>query len=330
MQRLHWRGLRGIEGDVSSPTLLAPEKFRSPERTARGEPRARVALRALETLWLNTGTLCNIECRRCYIESSPRNDRLAYLRPDDVRPFLDEIRDAGLPTHTIGFTGGEPFMNPAIAALLAECLARGFRVLVLTNAMRPMRRHAASLLALHARHPDALALRVSLDHYAPALHEAERGPRSFEPTLDGLRWLAGAGFRVAVAGRTAWGEAEASLRAGYARLFAERGLAIDARDPAALVLFPEMDERADVPEITESCFGQLGVDPDTLMCASSRMVAKRRGAERALVLPCTLLPYDPRFELGSTLADAARTVALNHPHCARFCVLGGGSCTTGA
>jgi hypothetical protein len=45
------------------------------------------------------------------------------------------------------------------------------------------------------------------------------------------------------------------------------------------------------------------------------------------VLACTLIAYDERFELGPTLAEAARRVPLNHPHCARFCVLGGGSCS---
>jgi hypothetical protein len=321
--------MSGIGGGVPAAAPLDPAKFQDPDRTARGEPRARVALRALETLWLNTGTLCNIACARCYIESSPRNDRLAYLRLEDVLPFLEEIRERGLPTRTIGLTGGEPFMNPDILSLLDACLARGFRVLALTNAMRPMMRHAAGLAAVHARYPGRLALRVSLDHYSRALHEAERGPRSFEPTLAGLGWLAAAGFAPSVAGRTMWGEDVASLRAGYARLFAERRLAIDASDPAVLLLFPEMDERADVPEVSESCFATLGVDPETLMCASGRMLVKRRGESRPVVLPCTLLPYDPRFELGATLAAAEGSVPLNHPHCARFCVLGGGSCEGG-
>jgi hypothetical protein len=129
-----------------------------------------------------------------------------------------------------------------------------------------------------------------------------------------------------VAGRTIWGEDPARLRAGYARLFEERGLAIDAADPTALVLFPEMDERADVPEITESCFEKLGVERDSLMCATSRMLVRRRGELRAVLMPCTLLPYDERFELGTTLAATLSDVPLNHPHCARFCVLGGGSC----
>jgi hypothetical protein len=66
-----------------------------------------------------------------------------------------------------------------------------------------------------------------------------------------------------------------------------------------------------------------------MMCASSRMVVKRKGAAAPAVLACTLLPYDPQFEMGATLAEAARSVALNHPHCAKFCVLGGASCSRG-
>jgi hypothetical protein len=57
------------------------------------------------------------------------------------------------------------------------------------------------------------------------------------------------------------------------------------------------------------------------------MVVKAKGAERPHVVACTLLPFDPRFALGETLAGAAGALPLNHPHCARFCVLGGASCT---
>jgi hypothetical protein len=65
-----------------------------------------------------------------------------------------------------------------------------------------------------------------------------------------------------------------------------------------------------------------------MMCASSRMVVKSKGAARPHVVACTLLPHDPQFALGPTLAAARREVGLNHPHCARFCVLGGASCST--
>jgi hypothetical protein len=168
---------------------------------------------------------------------------------------------------------------------------------------------------------------VSLDHFTPERHEDERGPGTYRPTLDGLVWLARNGINVAVAGRTMWGEDAAAERDGYARLFADHAIPVDAHNPGALVMFPEMDRRADVPEITQACWGILGKSPADVMCATSRMVVKRKGAARPAVLACTLVPYDAQFELGPTLKDAARPVPLNHPHCARFCVLGGASCS---
>jgi pyruvate-formate lyase-activating enzyme len=307
--------------------LTDPAKFQDPFITAKGERRAAVALRGLETLWFNTGTLCNLTCRTCYIESSPRNDRLAYLTLADMRLYLDEIARDDLPTRLIGFTGGEPFLNPAFPAMLRETLARGFDVLVLTNAMKPMSHHRDALLALRDAHGERLRLRVSLDHYAPALHEAERGRRSWAPSVEGLVWLARNGFAVDVASRLLTNETETDLRAGFAGLFAELGLPIDAGDPVRLTVFPQMDMARDVPEITESCWGILRKSPDSVMCASARMVVRRRNATGPAVLACTLLPYDAAFELGPTLADAAGAVPLNHPYCASFCVLGGAACS---
>src|SRR6476619_7591631 len=277
------------------------EKFRDPDWTASGERRAQVPLQVLRTLWINTGSLCNIECLNCNIASSPENDRLAYIDRAEVSAFLDEIEREALPTREIGFTGGEPFMNPDILAMLGDALARGHFALVLTNAMQPMQRPRikSGLLGLREAHGARLVIRVSLDHYGKALHEEERGPDTYDKTVEGIDWLARHGFALALAGRTYSGESEESFRAGYRRLAHERGWPIDATDPA------------------------------------SRMVVKRKGA-RPVVLPCTLLPYDPAFEMGATLSDAARAnggmfdhgaVKLCHPHCAKFCVLGGGSCS---
>ena len=263
--------------------------------------------------------MCNLACRGCYIESSPTNDALAYLTLADLTLYLDEIARDGLPVREIGFTGGEPFMNRDFPAMIALAQRRGFEVLVLTNAMRPLRRFEAEVRAL-SRH--GLTFRVSLDHFTAAAHDAERGAGSFAIAIDGIKWLAREGFALAIAGRQLAGESAAAASAGYAALFAGLGLACPP-----LVLFPEMDAAADVPEISTACWGILGVDPDSLMCASSRMVVRRRSAAAPAVLACTLLAHDPRFELGATLAQAAQPVALNHPHCARFCVLGGASCS---
>jgi len=220
-------------------------------------------------------------------------------------------------------------MNADIIEMLRRTLERGFRAIVLTNAMKPMARHQPALLELRQAFGDQLTVRVSIDHYTEAGHAAERGPNSWRPTLDGLIWLARNDFHVNVAGRSFTGETEQEIRDGYRRLFDAHGLTIDAADPVELVVFPEMDEGADVPEITTQCWSILGKSPEDVMCATARMVVHRKENERATVVACTLLPYDPQFELGETLAEAEGAVRLNHPHCAKFCVLGGASCSKG-
>lgn len=290
-------------------------KWADAATTAQGKTRAVVPPVALKTLWFNTGTRCNITCANCYIESSPRNDRLEYLKTAEIRPFLDEAREMG--AVEVGFTGGEPFMNPDLLSMAGECLNRGFSVLILTNAMAPMTNRKTELLALLKRHGPGLRLRVSLDHHSAAAHDAERGAGAFDKALAGLRWLLDSGFRVSVAGRSFVDEDEAAAREGYRRAVGRE---------VELTVFPEMGAPGEPPEITTECWGLLGKAPESVMCASSRMVVKRRGEERPAVVACTLIPYDARFELGRTLRESWRPVALQHPHCASFCVLGGGSC----
>ncbi len=315
------------QSQITPARPVAP--FSDAEVTAKGEPRAKVALERLDTLWFNTGTLCNIECIDCYIESSPTNDRLVYLTLEEVKTYLDEIEQDNLKTREIAFTGGEPFMNPEMTSMAAEALKRGFDVLILTNAMRPMMRRRVQdpLTALIAEYDDKLTLRISLDHHSAEAHDKLRGKDAFERALEGMRWLKSKGARMAVAGRTIFGDSDTASRAGYAALFAVEGFDIDAADPGMCVLFPEMDETVATPEITTACWGILDKSPGAIMCSSSRMVVKRKGAKTPAVIACTLLPYSAEFELGETLADAARPVALNHPHCSKFCVLGGASCS---
>ena len=304
-------------------------KFEHSDITAKGERRASVEFIGAKTLWFNTGTLCNITCVNCYIESSPDNDRLVYMNASEVSEYLDQITERNWPVTEIAFTGGEPFMNSDIIALIRTPLKRGYEVLVLTNAMRPMmrKRVQSGLLELLAEFGERLTLRISLDHFKKDMHDAERGIGSYDITLEGMRWLRDNGFQMALAGRSGFGNDDTSSREEYAKLFKSEGFSIDAFDPATTVLFPEMDETVEVPEITTACWGILNKSPNDVMCATSRMVVKRKGADQPAVLACTLLPYSPEFELGKSLADAEKDVKLNHRHCAKFCVLGGASCS---
>ena len=62
------------------------------------------------------------------------------------------------------------------------------------------------------------------------------------------------------------------------------------------------------------------------MCASSRMVIKRKGPDAG---GNALHASSPRSRLqnGPNLEGKGRAIKLNHPYCAQFCVLGGASCT---
>ena len=109
-------------------------KFSNPLITRDGHQRAFVEFNGFKTLWFNTGTLCNIACSNCYIESSPKNNRLVYLSLADVVEFLDELEELSGKTCEIGFTGGEPFLNPDFLKMLEECQRRDLSIMVLTNA----------------------------------------------------------------------------------------------------------------------------------------------------------------------------------------------------
>ena len=118
--------------------MINKKLFLNKNFTSDGKPRAYVELKNIETLWFNTGTLCNLKCNDCYIESSPTNKNLQYINLLEVKKYITEIKKNNLGTKLIGLTGGEPFMNPYIVDILKYLLENKFKVLVLSNGMRPI------------------------------------------------------------------------------------------------------------------------------------------------------------------------------------------------
>jgi organic radical activating enzyme len=303
---------------------LLDKKFNDPFITADGNKRAFIEAKKINTLWFNTGTLCNIECKNCYIESSPKNDRLVYLTFDEVKLFIDEAIDNNLKTKEIGFTGGEPFMNKDILKMVDYALEKKFKVLILSNAMKPMLNKKEELLKL--RHPN-LTIRVSIDHYNKTKHEEVRGKGTYEVMMKGLNWLSKNNFNFALATRLLWDESENNLRQNFQEFINTYQLNLDAYSNKQLVTFAEMDEKIDTPEITTDCWGILNKDPNDIMCSWSRMVVKKKGSKKPSVIACTLLPYEEEFDLGESLTNSLQKIYLNHKHCSKFCVLGGSSCS---
>ena len=303
---------------------LSDNKFKNQKVTVDGSNRAFIEARNIKTLWFNTGTLCNIECRNCYIESSPKNDSLAYLTFEEVKSFIDEAVDKNLGTNEIGFTGGEPFMNKDIMKMIDYSLRKRLKVLVLSNAMKPMLNRTKELIKLNHSN---LTIRVSIDHYEKEKHEEIRGKNTYDVMMQGLKWLNENNFNYTLATRLLWKEKEEDLRKNFGTFIKNNNLKLDTYSPKELVTFAEMDEKIDTPEITTSCWNILNKDPNDIMCSWSRMVVRKKNSKNPSVIACTLLPYADEFDLGETLTNSLQKIYLNHKHCSKFCVLGGSSCS---
>ncbi len=305
--------------------MINKKLFLNKNFTSDGKRRAYVELKNIETLWFNTGTLCNLQCNDCYIESSPTNKNLQYINLLEVKKYIEEIKKNNLKTKLIGLTGGEPFMNPYIMDILKYLLENRFKVLVLSNGMRPIKIKFKELLSLP--NLNKLTIRISVDHFKKKRHESIRGSNTWKQVIKNLIWLSNNGLNLNIAAKIKHGDTENSMRQGFYKLFKRIKLRIDSFNKNELVLFPIMNYTEASTEITEDCWKILNKSPESVMCSNSRMIVKRKNEINTKVLPCTLITKDKEFELGHNLVTSSKKVFLNHPFCSQFCVLGNSSCS---
>lgn len=290
--------------------------------TPRGEPRGFIQPHALDELWFHTGTACNLACPFCLEGSKPGDDRLQILRFDEAVPFVDEA--LGLGVKQFSFTGGEPFVNKDIVAILDYAL-RHRPCLVLTNATEPLIRRLEQLKPLRNR-PSVLNFRVSLDYPDSARHDEGRGEGMFDRALEGLLKLYEMGFRVSVANQFMPEVMPDVVASRFAEVFRAAGL------PAELsrIEFPDFHppgSQVKAPPITERCMTDLHSEETRrlFMCAFSKMVAKSDG--RVNVYACTLVDDDPDYVLAQTLTEALQiSVSMKHHRC-YSCFRYGASCS---
>src|SRR5436309_10194706 len=109
-------------------TLAVPMSIPLPITDA---PAPAVALAHLDQLWFQiAGTVCNLTCRHCFIRCSPHNHTFDFLDLETVRSRLEE--SVGLGVKEYYFTGGEPFLNRDMVAILEQAMHYG-PATVLTN-----------------------------------------------------------------------------------------------------------------------------------------------------------------------------------------------------
>lgn len=278
--------------------------------SARPLAAPRVELRTLDTLWFQVGgTVCNLACTHCFVSCSPTNHTHEMMTLAEVARHLADA--AALGVREYYFTGGEPFLNPEMEAILAATLQVG-PATVLTNGLLLDPERCARLAALAGSAEYSLDLRVSLDGWDAASNDPIRGEGTFERILDGVRNLARAGLNPVLTVTEVW--REAGTDSGKERFFALlRAMGIERPRLKVLPVFQigAEAERGGAYESWQRLRGGEAEETgwDHLQCSSCRMVTDQG------VWVCPILVNEPTARMGETLADALGAFPLEHPAC---------------
>jgi AdoMet-dependent heme synthase len=136
----------------------------TPLPLAADPPAPVVELAHLDELWFQVaGTLCNLECRHCFISCSPHNHNFGFLDLATVQRALDESVALGVKEYY--FTGGEPFLNRDLVPILELTLRYGAAT-VLTNGTVLQDTWLERLRRAEQASPYSLEFRVSIDGFS--------------------------------------------------------------------------------------------------------------------------------------------------------------------
>jgi MoaA/NifB/PqqE/SkfB family radical SAM enzyme len=269
-----------------------------------------VPLVHLDDLWFQVGgTLCNLECRHCFISCSPHNRSFGFLDLAAIQRRLDESVPLGVKEYY--FTGGEPFLNPDMPAILELTLRYG-PATVLTNGTVFKDAWLERLHRAEDESPYSLEFRVSIDGYCAERNDPIRGAGTFERAMHGVRQLLAHGFLpIITVARTDDNQDEADLVAGFVRVLRANGY-----DRPRLKVLPTLrlgaevarqrgyhDEERVTPEMLDE------FDLNQLICNHSRIVTDRG------VYVCPILIEAPDARLGETLQESATAYPLRHQAC---------------
>jgi uncharacterized Fe-S cluster-containing radical SAM superfamily protein len=275
-----------------------------------GHDAPEVALAHLDELWFQVGgTLCNFTCRHCFISCSPHNHEFGFLTLEEVQRRLDESVELGVKEYY--FTGGEPFLNPEMTAILELTLRYG-PATVLTNASVLKDDWLWRLREGEEASPYSLEFRVSLDGFTAEMNDPIRGAGTFERTMAGIRKLVEFGFLPIVTVAQMEDAADsAPLVAGFVE--ALRRIRYDRprlKILPVLRLGAEVERLrgyADDERVTRDMMADF--DAGLLLCSHARLVSDRG------VHACPILLEAPDALLGATLHDALGPYPLRHHAC---------------
>lgn len=269
-----------------------------------------VPLAHLDDLWFQVGgTLCNLECTHCFISCGPHNRRFEFISLEAVRQVLDESVALGVKEYY--FTGGEPFLNAEMPAILELTLQYG-PATVLTNGTVVKDEWLRRLRAAEDASLYSLELRVSIDGFTPGENDPIRGCGTFDRTLRGVRMLLAHGFLpILTVTRTRDEQDDAALFQGFVALLRGIGYARPRIKILPTLRIGAEEKRQRGYRADEHVTAEMmdGYDAGMLLCSHSRIVTDRG------VFVCPILIEKADARLGDTLAEALRSYPLGHGAC---------------
>ena len=269
-----------------------------------------VPLKKLETLWLQVGgTLCNLECKHCFISCSPKNSTIPMMTLAQVKERLLESIELGVKEYYI--TGGEVFINPEIFEILEAILSYG-SLDVLTNGTQITYEKAKRLKTIRAGSKNSLRFRVSMEHFEEEKNDMIRGNHSYHKAISGISYLVSAGFSPILTVTRTWEESQDSeIELKFLELLRENGVQQPQIKIIPGFLLGQLAENyrcySKEEFVTEKCFENF--DITELQCSTSRM------ATGDGVYVCPILVDNPNARMGNFIDETLRPFPLAHSAC---------------
>jgi MoaA/NifB/PqqE/SkfB family radical SAM enzyme len=119
---------------------------------------------------------CNLTCQMCR-----RPSEALFMDADVCKRVLSEAASIGL--NVVSFSGGEPFVHPAIDEILAHAFSLGIKVQMVSNGTLIKREKLDFLASLDC-------LTISVDGLEDTHDRIRQRPGTFKRTERTLRWLA--------------------------------------------------------------------------------------------------------------------------------------------
>ena len=270
-----------------------------------------ISLSHLDELWFQvSGTLCNLTCNHCFISCSPTNKNFGLLSLATVQASLEQSVELGVKGYY--FTGGEPFLNPEMTAILIATLQYG-PATVLTNATVLKQDWIDALVTASRASRYSLEFRVSIDGFDPTTNDPIRGAGTFVRALAGVQQLVKAGFLPIITATRTWPIADdRTVLANFITTLKEADY-----DRPRIKLLPTLHIGAeaqrssgytDAERVTSEMLD--GFDNSQFVCEHARIVTDRG------VHVCPILIEEPDSLLGSDLQQATQAdYAITHGAC---------------